>query len=68
MHRMTSPSVPAQKMGKTLNSTQPLNSTMAQTGGFGMTNKFNTTFSSPFRDTVARGILTGTGMMGSTFA
>jgi len=71
MHRMQNSPAPQVKgstpvkgkkasLGATMNSTM-MNSTMAETKG--MMNTLEATRSSPFRDTIQRGMLTGVGLL-----
>ena len=69
MNRMGSPLLGVEK-GKAFDQTMNLGSTMAgshqtsQSMG-GTKYKFNATVTSPFRDTVARGMVTGVGLLGN---
>jgi hypothetical protein len=62
MQRMGSP-IPAEK-SKILSDTMNMGSTMAGSSMGQSKYRFNATHTSPFRETVARGMVTGVGLLG----
>lgn len=62
MHRMGSP-IPAEK-NKSFAESMNMESTMAGSTMGQTKYKFNATHTSPFRETVARGMVTGVGLLG----